>query len=92
MKKRLTTISIITCFIANGLIYPVSGVVTDVNETAIIETMDGHLYEIDAEDNGTRDIISCIMFNNGTPEDVTDDIILTYRYSGTIEQFEKAAR
>ena len=92
MKKKLAALSIIGGLIANGVIYPATGLVIETTDTATIETANGHCYLIDAEDNEEGDILACIMYNSGTPADVTDDIILTYRYTGTIEQFNNMRR
>jgi hypothetical protein len=52
------------------------------NDTVTLETATGHVYEMKgAEDYQTGDLISLLMFSNGT-EDVRDDIIITARYSG----------
>ena len=88
MKHKLAALTLIAGLIANGTIYPATAIITDTNSTtATLEMTNGHLYQVDKEDNEKGDIISLIMFNNGT-EDITDDIILTYRYSGTLEHFE----
>jgi hypothetical protein len=88
MKRKIAMLSIIAGLIASGTIYPTTGLVTETNnEYATIELANGHLFQVETEDNETGDFLSCIMYNSGTPEDITDDIILTYRYVGTLEQF-----
>ena len=66
------------------LIYPASMVVTDVRgDVVTMETATGHIYEMDgAEDWSPGDLAALIMWNNGTPDDVTDDVIISARYSG----------
>lgn len=82
MKKLLATIAAI---IAAGLIYPTTMVVTDVNystDVVTIETATGFTYEFEGTEDYTEgDLVSCIMYNNKT-KDITDDVILTVRYSG----------
>ena len=82
MKKLLATIAAI---IAAGLIYPATMQVTDIdynNDVVTIETATGFTYEFyGAEDYTKGDLVSCIMFSNGTA-DITDDMILSVRYSG----------
>ena len=80
MKKLLATIAAI---IAAGLIYPTTMQVIDISgDVVTLETATGFVYQFTgAEDYSENDLVSCIMFSNGTT-DITDDIILTARYSG----------
>ena len=82
MKKLLATIAAI---IAAGLIYPATMQVTDIdynNDVVTVETATGFVYQFEGtEDYTESDLVSCIMFSNGTA-DITDDVILTVRYSG----------
>lgn len=80
MKKLLATIAAI---IAAGLIYPTTMIVTDVSgDLVTMETATGFVYQFTgAEDYSENDLVSCIMFSNGTTN-ITDDIILAARYSG----------
>lgn len=79
MKKLLATIAAI---IAAGLIYPTTMQVTDVSDDLVtMETATGFVYQMQADDYAKGDLVSLVMFSNGTT-DITDDIILTARYSG----------
>lgn len=79
MKKLLATIAAV---IAAGLIYPTTMVVTDVsNDLVTMETATGFVYQMQADDYEKGDLVSLVMFSNGT-SNITDDIILTARYSG----------
>ncbi len=79
MKKLLATIAAI---IAAGLIYPTTMQVTDVtNDLVTMETATGFVYQMKADDYEKGDLVSLVMFSNGTT-DITDDIILAARYSG----------
>ena len=79
MKKLLATIAAI---IAAGLIYPTTMIVTDVSgDVVTLETATGFVYQMQADDYEKGDLVSLVMFSNGTA-DITDDIILTARYSG----------
>ena len=79
MKKLLATIAAI---IAAGLIYPATMIVTDVSgDLVTMETATGFIYQMHADDYEKGDLVSLVMFSNGTT-DITDDIILTARYSG----------
>ena len=80
MKKLLATIAAV---IAAGLIYPTTMQVTDISgDVVTLETATGFVYQFTgAEDYSENDLVSCIMFSNGTTN-ITDDIILAARYSG----------
>lgn len=82
MKKLLATIAAI---IAAGLIYPTTMQVTDIdynNDVVTVETATGFVYQFEGTEDYTEvDLVSCIMFSNGTA-DITDDMILSVRYSG----------
>lgn len=79
MKKLLATIAAV---IAAGLIYPTTMIVTDVsNDLVTMTTATGFVYQMQADDCEKGDLVSLVMFSNGTT-DITDDIILAARYSG----------
>lgn len=82
MKKLLAMLAIVMQLTAAGLIYPATMQVTDVsNDLVTMETATGFVYQMHADDYNNGDLVSCIMFSNGTT-DITDDIILAARYSG----------
>lgn len=67
--------------------YPLFTVVVNVDkedDVVVVETHDGEMFEFDGvgewEENN---ICSMIMDDNGTPNDVTDDIIIVTKYDGT---------
>ena len=82
MKKFLATLAAV---IAAGLIYPQTMVVTDVDyatDIVTIETATGFTYQFEGTEDYTEgDLVSCIMYNSKTTN-ITDDVILSVRYSG----------
>ena len=79
MKKLLATIAAV---IAAGLIYPTTMQITDISgDVVTLETATGFVYQMQADDYEKGDLVSLVMFSNGTT-DITDDIILAARYSG----------
>ena len=66
-------------------LYPLTGIVVDLNETTdtvTVETSTGNLFAFHGvEDWQIGDTAAAIMYSNGT-ETVTDDIILSVRYYG----------
>lgn len=80
--KIAAAIATAAALIAAGAIYPETMKVTSIQGgIARMETSTGHIYDMDADDYEVDDLVSLIMYDNGTPE-VTDDIILSARYAG----------
>ena len=71
---------------ASLLFYPATMTVTNVqNDVVTMETSTGHVYEMEgAEDWMPGDLAALVMSDNGTPEDITDDVIMSARYTGYI--------
>ena len=94
MKKLLVVLlcAILTfsnAYAINGL-YPLCGIVTEIDyENDVFYVVDGGGTEwilTECEDWQLGDIVSMIMFNNGT-EYIFDDIVIDYRYGGNVSQF-----
>lgn len=69
--------------------YPAAGVVTGVvdggpvaDDIVVITTAAGHAYIARADDLAVCDIVAMTMDDNGTPDDVRDDVVMDIRYSG----------
>ena len=96
MTKTLTAIAIAAGLAAAGTIYPQTSIITNCDAQKDLVTMDtgtGILYQFyGVEDYSEGDLISCIMFDNFTPDDVRDDVILSVRYAGYTEMFDKITR
>ena len=88
MKKFIFII--LAILINYNLIYPNTMIITEINreeDTVIMQCLDGNYFAFyGVEDYTEGDLVSCIMFSNGTKE-VYDDIILYSRYSGVAEWF-----
>jgi hypothetical protein len=76
---------LILAAILAGNIYPISGKVVTVDaleDTVTFQTESGMLYAFSGtEDWMIGDNVAAIMWDNDTPEDVTDDAIMTVRYT-----------
>ena len=87
MKRTLATFAAIALLAtpAHAATYPATMVVTEINPTTDVVTMEtatGHIYEMTgAEDYMVGDLVSLIMDDKGTA-DITDDEILDARYAG----------
>lgn len=55
---------------------------------ATAESRDGNLWQFMSEDAGIGDLYVCIMSDNGTPQDVSDDEIVTLRFAGEVWEYE----
>ena len=70
---------------AIGNFYPKTMVVTDLNyeqDTVTCIDSSGYIWEFyGTEDYTGHDMVSCIMYDNGT-EAITDDMIISVQYSG----------
>ena len=83
MRKVLAALMAATAIISSGFLYPTTMVITEIeNDVVTLETATGFVYQFEgAEDYAVKDMVSLIMFTNGTPE-IMDDVILSARYSG----------
>ena len=85
MKKFLAMLGIVTTLCGYGLIYPATMQIVDIDyntDVVTLETSTGFTYEMTgAEDYNRGDLVSLVMWSNGT-DVITDDIILSARYSG----------
>lgn len=67
-------------------LYPAAAVVTGLDYEADIVTVEkgnGMIYEFyGTEDYAEGDVVSMIMWDNGTTDDVSDDWVVDARYSG----------
>lgn len=92
MKRKIALISIVASLAASWTIYPQTMIVTDIdeqNDIVTISTCTGFEYQFEGvEDYFTGDLVSCIMYNNGT-QNIKDDIIISQRYSGVTRFYDK---
>jgi len=88
MKKL---IAIILILVNLNSLYPMTGIVTEVdrkNDIVTIKDFNGNLWEFKGcEDWEENDICSCIMNNKGT-ENIKDDEIIKVKYSGYFEGWD----
>ena len=79
------TFALVVSIAEAGLIYPETMQITDISgDRVTLETSTGIVYEMDgAEDYFEGDLVSCLMWSNGT-EKVFDDVIVSARYAGYV--------
>lgn len=70
----------------NSIVYPSSAVVVSLdydNDVVTVQDANGFLWSFHGcEDYYENDMVSLIFSNNGTPDSVLDDIIISAKYSG----------
>ena len=85
--------AILAALIASLGIYSATGTVTEVDrttDTVTFTTANGHMYAFKGcEDWASNDLVSAVMWDNGTPF-VSDDVILWARYCGIAEDLPDA--
>ena len=88
IKNKLFILWLLYLLCNQNIIYPQTGIITNVNyenNVVTFQTFSGIEYQFsECDDYMVNDIISCIMFTNYT-ENITDDIIITYKYSGYVK-------
>lgn len=86
MKKLLYLAGIIGIIAGVKMVYPTTMKVVNVDYDSDIVTLmtaTGFTYEMKGtEDYAENDMVSLIMFNNGTSKTITDDKILMAKYVG----------
>lgn len=91
----ISAFALVAAIIAANLIYPMTFIITEVDEAEDVVYMEnyfGHVYTFEGvEDWWPGDMVSCIMWTEGTPE-ITDDVIMSVRGVGEINGFAETAR
>lgn len=86
-------IALLIALIAAAGIYPVTGVVTEVDrvsDTVTFTTVNGHSFAFKGcEDWCSNDLVSAVMWDAGT-QGVADDIVISARYCGIAEDLPDA--
>lgn len=95
VRKFFIELAAVIALLAQGVIYPSTMVITHVDyftDTVIVENATGFQYHFEGvEDLIPGDVVSVVMYNNGTPWSIEDDEVVSARYSGfVIEDFHNA--
>lgn len=94
VRKFFIELAAVITLLSHGIIYPSTMVITHVDyftDTVVIENATGFRYHFEGvEDLVPGDVVSVVMYNNGTPWNIEDDEVISARYSGfVIEDFYK---
>jgi hypothetical protein len=90
VRKFFIELAAVIALLANGVIYPSTMVITHVDyftDTVIVENATGFQYHFEGvEDLIPGDVVSVVMYSNGTPWTIADDEVVSARYSGFIAE------
>ena len=90
VRKYFIELAAVITLLAQGIIYPSTMVITEIDcttDTVVVENANGFIYAFEGvEDLMPGDFMSIIMYNNGTPWTIEDDWVISARYSGYIDQ------
>lgn len=85
MKKLLISLALAASVAASGLMYPATMICTDVSgDLVTMQAASGDVFQMRGDGWNKGEVVSLLMWSEGTPDDVTDDIILSARHSGFI--------
>lgn len=86
MKEVALVLAIVIAIASAGFIYPATMEVINIEDNDLyLMTATGHVFVMEGvEDYEVGDLVSLIMFDNGTPF-IMDDVIISARYAGTFE-------
>lgn len=86
MKEVALVLAIVIAIASAGFIYPATMEVINIEDNDLyLMTTTGHVFVMEGvEDYEVGDLVSLIMFDNGTPF-IMDDVIISARYAGTFE-------
>lgn len=84
MKSMIAALSIAAALIAYEVFYPATLVITAIQDDVVtLETSTGISYQFTgAEDWTEGELVSVLMYNNGTPETIRDDVMMVRRSTG----------
>ena len=89
MKNLALALAIVSGLIISATIYPQTFVVKEVSETNTVTLISSVGFEYcftppggELLDYEPGDMVSAIMYNAQTPNDIRDDVVMTTRYSG----------
>lgn len=90
VRKYFVELAAVITLLAQGIIYPSTMVITDIDYTTdmvVVENANGFIYAFEGvEDLVPGDVVSVVMYNNGTPWSIEDDEVVSARYSGFIAE------
>ena len=90
IKNLIAAFGIVSALATSGLVYPATMQVTDIDycrDVVTMETATGHIYQLfGAEDYMHGDLVSCVMWDTAADNDITNDIIVSHRFSGFVAE------
>ena len=95
VRKFFIELAAVITLLSQGIIYPATAVVSYINydtDTVVVTNATGYNQAFEGvEDLEVGDVMSLVMYANGTPWFIADDQVVSARYSGFIaEEFGMA--
>lgn len=88
VRKYIAILASTLVLLAHGVIYPTAAVITQVDyetDTVTVVNATGFVYEFEGvEDLAEGDMMALVMYSNGTPYTIEDDVVISARYAGYI--------
>lgn len=79
------------CIAETHVLYPEVGIIVEMDyaeDLVTVEDVAGNLWQFyGTEDFCIGDLVRMLMYDNGTPHSIYDDVIVTVWYAGTLQQF-----
>ena len=88
VRKFFIELAAVITLLSQGIIYPATAVVTYVDyttDTVVVTNSTGFNYTFEGvEDLEVGDVMSLVMYANGTPWSIVDDQVVSARYAGFV--------
>ena len=88
VRKYIALLGTVMVLLAHGVIYPATAVITSVDyetDVVTVQRSTGFVYTFEGvEDLTVGDVMSLLMYSNGTPDTIADDVVISARYSGFV--------
>lgn len=90
IKNIIAAFGIVSALASAGLVYPATMQITEIDysrDVVTMETATGYQYQFyGAEDYMQGDLVSCVMWDTAADNDITNDIIISSRFSGFVAE------
>lgn len=90
VRRFFIELAAVITLLSQGIIYPATAVVTYVDyttDTVVVTNATGYNYTFEGvEDLMVGDVMSLVMYANGTPWSIVDDQVVSARYAGFVAE------
>ena len=90
VRRFFVELAAVIALLSQGIIYPATAVITYVDyttDTVVVTNATGYNYTFEGiEDLEVGDVMSLVMYSNGTPWFIPDDQVVSARYAGFVAE------